>query len=48
MQKSFAALMLGYAHGDAIDMASAVDTFALKLSGVDDYARSVLVRAAAN
>lgn len=46
MQKSFAALMLGYLHGDAINMAPAVDTFALKLSNVDDYARSVLARAA--
>jgi uncharacterized protein YbjT (DUF2867 family) len=45
MQKSFAALMLGYLHGDAINMAPVVDTFALKLSNVDDYARSVLARA---
>jgi hypothetical protein len=44
MQKSFAALMLGYLHGDAINMAPAVDTFALKLSNVDDYARSVLAQ----
>ncbi len=48
MQKSFAALMLGYSRGDAINMASAVDTFALKLSSVDDYARSVVARAATN
>lgn len=48
MQKSFAALMLGYVHGDAINMTSVVDTFALKLSNVDDYARSVLARAATN
>jgi hypothetical protein len=42
MQKSFAALMLGYVHGDAIHMEPVVDKFAIKLSSVDDYARSVL------
>jgi uncharacterized protein YbjT (DUF2867 family) len=47
MQKSFAALMLGYLRGDAINMAPVVDKFAVKLSSVDDYARSVLSRAAA-
>ena len=47
MQKSFAALMLGYVHGDAIHMEPVVDKFAIKLSSVDDYARSVLSRAAA-
>ena len=47
MQKSFAALMLGYVHGDAINMERVVDKFAIKLSSVDDYARSVLSRAAA-
>ena len=46
MQKSFAGLMLGYMHGNAIDMASVVDTFKLKLTGVDDYARGVLGKAA--
>jgi uncharacterized protein YbjT (DUF2867 family) len=46
MQKSFAALMLGYLHGDAINMVSVLAKFAIKLSGVDDYARSVLSRAA--
>jgi uncharacterized protein YbjT (DUF2867 family) len=46
MQKSFTALMLGYSHGDAIDMAQALNTFGLKLSSVDDYARSVLARIA--
>jgi hypothetical protein len=46
MQKSFAALMLGYLYGDAINMASAVDMFALKPSNVDDYARSLLAKAA--
>ena len=47
MQKSFAALMLGYVHGDAINMEPVVDKYSIKLSSVDDYARSVLSRAAA-
>jgi uncharacterized protein YbjT (DUF2867 family) len=47
MQKSFAALMLGYVHGDAINMAPVVDKFAIKLSSVDGYARNVLSTAAA-
>lgn len=46
LEKSFAALMLGYQHGDAIDMTRIVDTFGIKLSRVDEYARSVLGNAA--
>jgi uncharacterized protein YbjT (DUF2867 family) len=46
LQKSFAALMLGYLHGDAINMVSAVDMFGIKLTNVNEYARSVLGRAA--
>ena len=42
MQKSFAALSLGYLYGDAINMAPVVEKFAIQLSSVDDYARSVL------
>ena len=42
LQKSFAALMLGYCRGDAMDMAPVVETFGIKLSSVDEYARSVL------
>jgi len=42
MQKTFAALMLGYAHGDAMDMAPVVNRFGLNLTSVNDYARSVL------
>ena len=42
MQKSFAGLMLGYLHGDAINMTSVVDTFGIKLTNVNEYARSVL------
>ncbi|MCX6631966.1 MAG: SDR family oxidoreductase [Candidatus Solibacter sp.] len=46
MQRSFAALMLGYLQGDAIDMAPVVETFGIKLGSVDDYARSVLAETA--
>jgi uncharacterized protein YbjT (DUF2867 family) len=46
LQKSFAALMLGFTQGDAMNMAPVVDTFGIKLSSVDDYARSVLARTA--
>lgn len=42
MQKSFAGLMLGYAQGDAMNMAPVVDTFGIKLTAVDEYARRVL------
>jgi uncharacterized protein YbjT (DUF2867 family) len=47
MQKSFAALMLGYLHGDAMNMAPVVDTFGVRLTSVDEYARTVLASAAA-
>jgi uncharacterized protein YbjT (DUF2867 family) len=46
LQRSFAALMLGYLHGDAMNMAPVVDAFGIKLTNVDDYARSVLGKAA--
>jgi len=46
-RKSFAALMLGYLHGDAMNTAPVVDTFGIKLSNVDEYVRSVLGIAAA-
>jgi uncharacterized protein YbjT (DUF2867 family) len=42
MQKSFAALMLGYMHGDAMEMASIQKEFGIKLKSVDDYAHAVL------
>jgi uncharacterized protein YbjT (DUF2867 family) len=42
MQKSFAALTLGYCYGDAMDMAPLQQQFSLKLTSVDDYARRVL------
>jgi uncharacterized protein YbjT (DUF2867 family) len=46
LQKSFAALMLGYSHGDAMDMTPVVETFGVKLRTVDEYARSVIGRGA--
>jgi len=46
LQKSFAGLMLGYLHGDAMNMAPVVDTFGIKLRSVDSYARSVLEKTA--
>ncbi|HUD46377.1 MAG TPA: SDR family oxidoreductase [Candidatus Baltobacteraceae bacterium] len=45
LQKSFAALMLAYSRGDAMDMAGIVDTFRLTLTSVNDYAHSVLGKA---
>ncbi len=42
MQKSFAALTLGYCYGDAMDMVPLQQQFGLKLTSVDDYARRVL------
>jgi uncharacterized protein YbjT (DUF2867 family) len=42
MQKSFAALMLGYSHGDAMEMAPVQKEFGIRLKSVDDYARRVL------
>ena len=44
MQKSFAGLMLGYASGDAIDMTSIRREFAIKLTNIDQFARTVLGR----
>ena len=46
LQKSFAALMLGYLHGDAMNMAPVVDTFGIKVTSVNEYARGVLGKAA--
>ena len=46
LQKGFAALMLGYVHGDAMNMAPVVDTFGIKLTDVNEYARSVLEKTA--
>jgi uncharacterized protein YbjT (DUF2867 family) len=46
LQKSFAALMLGYLHGDAMNMTQVADMFGITLADVDHYARSVLARSA--
>ena len=43
MQRSFVALMLGYASATAIDMTATLKTFPLKLRTVEAYARSVTV-----
>ncbi len=45
LQKSFAALMLGYAEGDAMNMAPVIDKFGLQLMSVEEYARNVLPKA---
>jgi uncharacterized protein YbjT (DUF2867 family) len=47
MQKSFAALMLGYARGDAMDMGPVVERFGIRPSSVDDYVRRVTANGAA-
>jgi uncharacterized protein YbjT (DUF2867 family) len=46
LQKSFAALMLGCVHGDAMNMAPVIDSFGMKLTSVNDYARTALGKAA--
>ena len=42
MQKTFAALMLGSVHGDAMDGATVAKEFGIKLASVDGYARAVM------
>lgn len=42
LQKSFSALMLSCASGDAMEMGPVVETYGLNLTSVDDYAKSVL------
>lgn len=46
MEKSFAALMLGYSGGDAMAMGAVIEAFGLRLATVNDYARGVLAKAA--
>jgi uncharacterized protein YbjT (DUF2867 family) len=46
LQKSYAALMLGYLHGDAINMVPVVDTYGIKLTKIDEYARNVMAKIA--
>ena len=38
LEQSFAALMLGYARGDAVDMARTLDAFPLRLTSVAEFA----------
>jgi uncharacterized protein YbjT (DUF2867 family) len=42
MQKSFAALMLGYSYGDAMNMTPVQEEFGIRLKNLDTYARQVL------
>ena len=42
MQKSFAALALGYVYGDAMEMGAIQKEFGIRLKSVDEYAREVL------
>jgi uncharacterized protein YbjT (DUF2867 family) len=42
MQKSFAALMLAYSSGDAINMTPIQEEFGIKLTNIDQFARIVL------
>jgi uncharacterized protein YbjT (DUF2867 family) len=44
-QKSFAALMLGVAQGDPIEMDATLQAFPLQLTSVEEYAQRVLVHA---
>ena len=51
LEKSFAGLMLQYAHGDAIDMRGPLESIPVRLTSVREYARTVLEpykRASAN
>jgi hypothetical protein len=45
MQKSFAALMLAYSSGDAINMTSIQQEFGIKLTNIDQFASIVLGQA---
>lgn len=47
LEKSFAGLMLQYAKGDEIDMRSVIDTYGLRLTTVEQYARRVAAQSAA-
>ena len=42
MQKTFAALMLGFAYGDAMAVDPVVEALGIKLTSVAEYARQVL------
>ena len=42
LEKSFAGIMLQYAHGDAIDMTGLLESIPVHLTSVREYARTVL------
>ena len=42
MQKSFAALMLGYSFGDSMNVKPIQDEFGIRLTSINEYARGVL------
>jgi hypothetical protein len=42
LQKSFAALMLGYSSGDAMDVRPIQSEFGIELTSINEYARGVL------
>jgi hypothetical protein len=42
LEKSFAGLMLQYAHGDSIDIRGLLETIPVRLTSVREYARTVL------
>jgi len=42
LEKSFAGLMLQYAHGEAIDMPGLLESIPVRLTSVREYARTVL------
>jgi hypothetical protein len=42
LQQTFAALMLGYAHGDPIDMRKTLRTFPISLLSVREFARGTV------
>jgi uncharacterized protein YbjT (DUF2867 family) len=42
LEKSFAGIMLQYAHGDAIDMRGLLESIPVRLTSVREYARTVL------
>ena len=48
MQKSFAALMLGYSSGDAMDVRPIQSEFGIELTSINEYARGVLEQSTRN
>ena len=42
LEKSFAGIMLQYAHGEAIDMRALLESIPVRLKSVREYARTVL------